>query len=201
MITSIVTENTRYYIYCFQYLKKRFGTTTRTVTSVANYINYIMYTGVVLYAPSLAMESTTGLSSRASVLLIGLICMFYSAIGGIKAVLITDVFQGFLMFVSLFCVLFVAFHDLQGDVSDIWDIADKTNRLNIFEYEIYIHIIDWIFSTLVSFSLRIDPTIRTTLWTTVISGVFSFLAHFGVNQVIVQRLLTVKYEFCIKYLA
>lgn len=53
----------------------------------------ILYMGIVLYAPSIALEAVTGLHLELSITLVGLVCVFYSTIGGIKAVIITDVFQ------------------------------------------------------------------------------------------------------------
>ena len=44
-------------------------------------------------APSLALSAVTGINKVLAVLSIGLVCTFYSTIGGMKAVLITDVFQ------------------------------------------------------------------------------------------------------------
>ena len=53
----------------------------------------ILYMGIVLYAPALALEAVTGLPKTIAVVSIGLVCTFYSTIGGMKAVIITDVFQ------------------------------------------------------------------------------------------------------------
>lgn len=53
----------------------------------------ILYMAMVLYAPSIALGAITGLSVTTSITLVGLVCVFYSTIGGIKAVIITDVFQ------------------------------------------------------------------------------------------------------------
>lgn len=53
----------------------------------------ILYMSVVLYTPSIALKTVTGLSIASSITLVGLVCVFYSTIGGIKAVIITDVFQ------------------------------------------------------------------------------------------------------------
>jgi sodium-coupled monocarboxylate transporter 8/12 len=53
----------------------------------------ILYMGIVLYAPALALGAVSGLSKSVSVWAIGLVCTFYSTIGGMKAVVLTDVFQ------------------------------------------------------------------------------------------------------------
>ena len=38
-------------------------------------------------------------------IMIGVVCTFYSALGGMKAVLMTDVFQSLLMFAAIFSVI------------------------------------------------------------------------------------------------
>lgn len=53
----------------------------------------VLYIGIVLYAPAIALNAVTGLNKIASIIAVGLVCTFYSTIGGMKAVLITDVFQ------------------------------------------------------------------------------------------------------------
>lgn len=83
---------------------------------------------MVLYAPALALEATTGISTTASVIGLGLICTFYSTIGGIKAVLITDVFQGLLMLTAVITVIATAVVD-NGSLDRIWQIAGEGSRL------------------------------------------------------------------------
>lgn len=53
----------------------------------------ILYMGIVHYAPALAVEAVTGIPQIWSIIMVGVICIFYSTVGGIKAVIITDVFQ------------------------------------------------------------------------------------------------------------
>ena len=78
---------------------------TRLLASLAWTIQMTLYMGIVLYAPSLALSAVTGLSFTGSVISIGLVCTFYSTLGGMKAVLMTDVFQSFLMFAAIYAVI------------------------------------------------------------------------------------------------
>ncbi|XP_043264665.1 putative sodium-dependent multivitamin transporter [Colletes gigas] len=157
----------------YEYLEKRFGVKARLLTSLANSLHLVLFTGVVLFAPSLALEATTGLSGNMSVLAIGIICTFYSTIGGIKAVLITDVFQCMLMFGGIACVLGVAANELDGGLSNVWNIAQKGERIEFFNF-------------------RFDPTIRHTWWSMMFGGIALFLSYNAVNQIQVQRLLAAK---------
>ena len=62
-----------------------------------NTLNYmavtLLYNGVVIYAPALALEQATNLNVYLGILLTGGICMFYTTLGGLKAVVWTDSLQ------------------------------------------------------------------------------------------------------------
>lgn len=105
----------------------------RLLVSAANFTETMLLTGVMLYAPSLALEATAGLSSTMSILILAIICTFYSTLGGIKAVLITDIFQGLLMLVALSVVIFIAAQNIDGGIGAIWRIAQEGNRINFSE--------------------------------------------------------------------
>lgn len=105
------------------------------LASFVYWVQLLLYSGVVLYAPSLALEATTGVSKTASIIIIGLVCTFYSSIGGIKAVLITDVFQAALMFVALFLIIGIAATNV-GGLGQIWEIARQGQRLEFDRYRI-----------------------------------------------------------------
>lgn len=77
----------------FQYLEERFGKSTRTIASVAFSVQTVLRTALVLYAVSLAVNAITGVSQTASMVAVGVLCTFYSTVGGIKAVVVTDFFQ------------------------------------------------------------------------------------------------------------
>ncbi|XP_033609452.1 putative sodium-dependent multivitamin transporter isoform X2 [Cryptotermes secundus] len=154
------------------YLELRFGQVTRLAASFAFSLQMILYMGIVLYAPALALEAVTGLSKTLSVLAIGLVCTFYSTIGGMKAVIITDVFQSLLMFAAVYVVIIKATVDA-GGLTEVWEIAVDGNRIEFDNFDP-------------------DPTVRHTWWSLVIGGGFTYLSLYAVNQAQVQRLLTLK---------
>nr|XP_034196013.1 putative sodium-dependent multivitamin transporter [Osmia lignaria] len=156
----------------FEYLQQRFGTAARLAGSFAFLLQLLLYSGVVLYAPALALEATTGISTTASVILIGLVCTFYSTIGGIKAVLITDVFQSILMLIAVIVVIVTEAVDV-GGLDEIWEIARDGSRI---EFD----------------NISMDPTVRHTWWSLTFGGFFTYLSLFGSNQVQVQRMLTIR---------
>lgn len=79
---------------------------TRILASIAYSVEMILYMGIVHYAPALAMEAVTGISQITSIFAVGFICIFYSTLGGIRAVIISDVFQvGALYFILIFVVI------------------------------------------------------------------------------------------------
>ncbi|XP_029165798.1 putative sodium-dependent multivitamin transporter [Nylanderia fulva] len=156
----------------YEYLEKRFGLYMRLLVSAANFTETMLLTGVMLYAPSLALEATTGLSSFMSISVLSVICTFYSTIGGIKAVLVTDIFQGLLMIVALSTIIFIVAGEV-GGIGGIWRIASEGNRLD--------------FS-----NVSLDPTVQYTWWSLLFGGGAIALSYLAVNQVQVQRLMTVK---------
>ncbi|XP_018799916.1 PREDICTED: putative sodium-dependent multivitamin transporter [Bactrocera latifrons] len=156
----------------YEYLELRFGYASRLCASLAYTIQMTLYMGIVLYAPALALEAVTGLNQNFSVILVGVVCTFYATLGGMKAVLITDIFQSLLMFVSVFSVIIFATIKA-GSWGEIWRVANEGGRINFSDF-------------------RIDPTVRHTFWTQIIGGISTYLSVYGVNQTQVQRLLSVR---------
>ncbi|XP_011183160.2 putative sodium-dependent multivitamin transporter [Zeugodacus cucurbitae] len=156
----------------YEYLELRFGYATRLCASLAFTVQMTLYMGIVLYAPALALEAVTGLNQNFSVIVVGVVCTFYATLGGMKAVLITDIFQSLLMFVSVFSVIICATIKA-GSWGEIWRVANEGGRINFSDF-------------------RVDPTVRHTIWTQMIGGIGTYLSLYGVNQTQVQRLLSVR---------
>ncbi|XP_063960097.1 sodium-coupled monocarboxylate transporter 2-like [Lytechinus pictus] len=154
-----------------EYLELRFNRFARYLGMGIFFLYMIFYLGIVLYAPSLALNAVTGLNLWGSVFAIGIVCTLYTTIGGMKAVLWTDVFQMTLMVVGFIAVIIQGALRV-GGIGNAWQIASSVDdRMNL-----------WIFST--------DVTQRHTIWGILIGGTLSWTSIFGVNQAQVQRYLT-----------
>ncbi|XP_015913608.1 putative sodium-dependent multivitamin transporter [Parasteatoda tepidariorum] len=155
----------------YEYLERRFGKTTRTIISGLFIIQMVLFMSVGLYSPSIALSAVSGLSHFISILLVGIVCAFYCTLGGMKAVLWTDVFQSILMFFALLSVIIKGSIDV-GGFQEMLNIAGKGGRLNFF-------------------NTTFDPTLRFTVWSALIGGFMYGLTTCGANQTQVQRLLCV----------
>ncbi|VVD03012.1 unnamed protein product [Leptidea sinapis] len=85
----------------YEYLELRFGPRIRMLASLTYTLQMILYNGIVLYAPAIVLEAVTGLDRVVSILVVGLACTFYSTLGGMKAVLFTDLLQSLLMWCKI----------------------------------------------------------------------------------------------------
>ena len=93
-----------------------------------------------MYAPALALSTVTGLSYLGSVFAVGCVCTFYSTLGGMKAVLVTDVFQSLLMFAAVFAVVIAG--TVQVSMNLVISCSNKfdwhrPNIILIYTYRIY----------------------------------------------------------------
>lgn len=113
----------------YEYLELRFGPQIRLLASLTYTLQMVLYNGIVLYAPAIVLESVTGLDRLVSILVVGLACTFYSTLGGMKAVLFTDLLQSFLMFGAVFSIVIFASVQL-GGFEQIFVIAKEGGRLD-----------------------------------------------------------------------
>ncbi|XP_059583462.1 sodium-dependent multivitamin transporter isoform X3 [Alligator mississippiensis] len=158
----------------YEYLELRFNKTVRVCGTVTFIFQMVIYMGVVLYAPALTLNAVTGFDLWAAVLTMGLVCALYTTLGGLKAVIWTDVFQTLVMFVGQLTVIVVGTQKV-GGMGRVWQVAAAHDRIS-------------------GIDLNPDPYERHTFWTLAFGGVFMMLALYGVNQAQVQRYLSSRSE-------
>ncbi|KAM9796395.1 sodium/iodide cotransporter isoform X2 [Syngnathus typhle] len=150
-----------------QYLKMRFGRPMQVLGSVQFLVATVLYTGVVIFAPALILNQATGLNMWMSLFSTGIICTVYTTLGGIKAVIWTDVFQIVVMF-SGFVAIYIRGIILVGGPAAVLEIANNGSRINFNAFDI-------------------DPRRRYTFWSLTVGASLLWLSMYGVNQAQVQR--------------
>ncbi|KAL4593578.1 hypothetical protein GN956_G26500 [Arapaima gigas] len=115
-----------------QYLRLRFGRDMQLLGSVQFLVATLLYTGVVIYAPAVILNQATGLNMWASIFSTGTICTLYTTLGGMKAVVWTDVFQIIIMLFG-FLTIFIHGTILVGGPAKVLEIANNGSRINFNE--------------------------------------------------------------------
>jgi Na+/proline symporter len=89
-----------------------------------------VYLPIVVYIPSLAFNQVTGVNVHVTTWFVVIICVFYTCVGGLKAVVWTDVVQTFSMFGALVLVAVKGTMDLkEGGIGFVISNAVNTSRL------------------------------------------------------------------------
>ncbi|XP_041444606.1 sodium-coupled monocarboxylate transporter 1 isoform X2 [Xenopus laevis] len=159
----------------YEYLELRFNKFVRLLGTILFIIQTILYTGIVIYAPALALNQVTGFHLWGAVVATGVVCTFYCTMGGLKAVVWTDVFQVGIM-VAGFSSVIIRAVVVQGGIGPILNDSYYGDRLNFWDF-------------------NPSPLQRHSFWTIVVGGTFTWAGIYGVNQSQVQRYIACKTRF------
>ncbi|XP_040040744.2 sodium/iodide cotransporter [Gasterosteus aculeatus] len=157
-----------------QYLKLRFGRGMQLLGSIQFLVATLLYTGIVIYAPALILNQATGLNMWVSLFSTGIICTLYTTLGGMKAVIWTDVFQIIVMLAG-FVAIFIHGTVLVGGPATVLEIAKNGSRINFNDFSV-------------------DPRQRYSFWSLSVGGASVWLSMYGVNQAQVQRYISCRTE-------
>ncbi|XP_036149264.1 sodium-coupled monocarboxylate transporter 1 isoform X2 [Monomorium pharaonis] len=98
----------------YEYLEKRFDKRMRLLGSVLFAIGIITWLPIVIYVPALAFNQVTGVNVHIVTPFVCIVCIFYTCVGGLKAVVWTDFFQTFIMFGSMLLITIKGTVDIGG---------------------------------------------------------------------------------------
>ncbi len=157
----------------YEYQERRFGPTSRSVISIIFLVSQALTSAAVLYATALVLEFITGVQVEYAIVLVTVIALIYTVMGGITAVIWTDVIQAGILFGGAFVILFALIDQLSmplGETLSALKAAGKTNPID-FSFD---------FSNV------------TTIWSGVIAMAVFHTTVYGTNQMMVQRTLAAK---------
>ncbi len=157
----------------YDYMERRFGPTSRAVIAGVFLISQALTSAAILYATSLVIQFITGIDVKTAIVVVTVIALIYTMMGGITAVIWTDVIQAGVLFVGAFIVFFALLDQLPvplGELLANLKAEGKTNPL------------DWT----MSFERE------ATVWSGVIAMTIFHVTVYGANQMMVQRALAAK---------
>jgi len=157
----------------FSYLETRFHPAIRMLSSgLCILVQLGSRMSVILFLPSLAIATITGIDMVWSILLMGGFTIAYTALGGMKAVVWTDVVQLVVkMGGALFAIGFIIWH-LHGGMGELVREAAAADKTKMFDF---------------SFDLT-----KATVWGFIFLVLFDVVLTFPKDQVLMQRTLSTK---------
>jgi SSS family transporter len=162
----------------YQLLNRRFGAQAKHFAASLFLLMRALAEGVRVYAASLVLAavlsaSVPGLSHLWlwSIVLVGALTMIYTFEGGIAAVIWTDLVQLVIYIGGSLLAVYMLVRLVPGGWSAIADDASRAGKLQVLSWSR-------------------DPSLPFTFWAGLIGGTFLTMASHGIDQLLVQRLLT-----------
>ena len=156
----------------FEYLKLRFNSEEVRLIAVFCYlIRNLIGLSIFIYAPSTSLYLLASINSTVAIVIIGSVGTLYTTLGGIRAVIWTDVFQIICMFSGLILISCKGIFDI--GIKELIQINSEGGRLNFFVFDS-------------------NPFIRQSFWSLSIGMFVYFLTFYCLDQQMVQRFAAAK---------
>ena len=159
----------------YEFLEERFDLKTRTLTASLFLIQRGLAAGITIYAPAIILSVVLGWNLKLLVMVIGVLVVFYTMIGGTQAVNVTQKQQMFIIFSGMAAAFIFIVKELPDtlSISNVIRLAGLNDKMKILDFSI-------------------DPNNRYTFWSGITGGLFLALSYFGTDQSQVQRYLSGK---------
>jgi SSS family transporter len=170
----------------YEYLEKRFNVAVRALTSGLFIIWRVTWMAAVIYAPAMVLSivSDDKIPLKWSVLAMGILSTIYTAVGGNKAVMWTNVVQFFVMFGGMFAAAGVIIWMVPGGLPEIGRTLSEAGKLNFTAT-----VPGWDSTSLFGkFNLYLYTDV--TAMALIISATVGKFGNYCVDQAMVQRFLS-----------
>ena len=157
----------------YEYLERRFDLPVRLFASSMFILYQLGRMAIVLLLPALALATVTGINVYACLFVTGLLCTFYTVLGGIEAVIWTDVLQVIVLLGGALLSLMLIVSD-SGGLGEVLQLGEAGGKLRMVNWS-------W------------DAT-TPAFWVVLVGGIFASLGPYTADQTVVQRYLTTRDE-------
>jgi SSS family transporter len=112
----------------YEYLEKRFNLAVRLFGSASFILFQVGRMAIVLYLPAIALATVSSLDVYTCILLMAVLCIIYTMLGGIEAVVWTDVVQTFVLMGGALVSLFLVIRHIDGGLAAWYTIASQDGK-------------------------------------------------------------------------
>ena len=113
----------------YEYLEQRFSLACRLFASLSFVLLHLGRIAIVLYLPALALAAVSDIDVVTAILVIGVLCLIYTVIGGIKAVVWTDAIQALVLMAGAILCFVLAALRVEGGFAGMAEIATRDAKL------------------------------------------------------------------------
>lgn len=156
----------------YSHLERRFGRWARIYATIFYLLTQVARTGAILMGVALALNALTAWRMDVIIITMGLLITFYTLVGGMEAVVWTDVVQSIILTTGTIGVAILLLVDMPGGASELFRLANAEGKMSLGSWDV-----DFQSSTVLCVFLY---------------GIFINLTNFGIDQNYVQRYHTAR---------
>lgn len=117
----------------YEILERRFDLKTRTLASTFYMLHVLLRTGVLIYGSSIMMSRISGIDIHVVIVAVGVITVVYTAVGGIRAVIWTDVLQFLILLAGAILICVFVSMDMRNGAAEVFKMAHEAGKLRWFD--------------------------------------------------------------------
>jgi len=157
----------------YEYFEKRFGYGARAYSALAFTAGHFSKMGFVLFTITTAICGMTGWDKYQVIVGVGVVTILYTLIGGLEAVIWTEVLQGIVKLLGVVVVLGVLIHIMPGGLGAAVHLASEQHKFSLGSFDF-------------------DLAQNGNFWVMLLYGSFWYLQKYAADQTLVQRYLVAK---------
>lgn len=153
----------------YQFIHERFGSSAKFFTASLYVLFRLAWLGLVIYAPSIALNIATDIPLIYCIIIIGIFATLYTALGGISAVIYTDVIQFIVLSIGILSILFSILTSTGSDFLSIISNGYKAQKFDVLNWK--------------DISILSIPLVGIHFF-------FQLMYDYGTDQITVQRMIS-----------
>jgi SSS family solute:Na+ symporter len=154
-------------ISAYAHLEKRFGRWARSYAMLCYLLTQVARIGSILLGVALVFAPLTGAPPASIILATGALVTVYTLLGGIEAVIWTDVVQSAVLVGGALLTVFLLLTGMPNGPGELFAIASQNGKFSLGSFDL-------------------DFT-SSTVWVVLLYGLFINLNNFGIDQSYIQR--------------